>query len=392
MNAHNYNYVESVGILEDSKKYTEKEHLVSKKILCKDYNDAVILPPKADYAGKRNGNWGKGGVVDSEGNFIVASTYVGDWATQGGFYEYNHVDKIIDDDVVYIGFISGHYGHFLVDCTTKLWPLVNMKKLGKNVKVAYTGDNELNGNAKMIINLLGINDEDLLYIDEVTKFRKVYVPEQSAKPGEWYTREYLKVFETIQENIKQRAEVHSEIKRKVYFTRTGYLDAKKKEVGEKTLEKVFAYNNFEIYNPERLSIVDMMEIINESTEVACINGTIPLNMIFSYNKNVKLIVLNKTGVYHRNLEYFAEICNFRIIYVDVYDKKFKAKDLGVGPFIVTVTDNLRNYFLDNGMKIPNETKTFKYKDYCTFLILLANRSVRDKLRPVKNKLKEILHK
>lgn len=115
MNAHNYNYVESVGILEDSKKYTEKEHLVSKKILCKDYNDAVILPPKADYAGKRNGNWGKGGVVDSEGNFIVASTYVGDWATQGGFYEYNHVDKIIDDDVVYIGFISGHYGHFLVD-------------------------------------------------------------------------------------------------------------------------------------------------------------------------------------------------------------------------------------------------------------------------------------
>lgn len=381
-----YDYVMSESLKVESKKFAQKKHLSDKQLSCKCYDNATILPLKEDYREEKNGKWGKGGVVDSQGNFVQESAYTGDWVSQGGLYEYSTVVSKMDKEVVYIGCISSHYGHFLVDCTTKLWALLKLKK---DITVAYTGDRKISGNEKRIIELLGVKNENLLHVDKPMSFKKVFVPEQGAKPGVWYTKEYAAVFKLIQENIDNSVAHFDDFNRKVYFTRTGYSDAKKKEVGESTLEKVFFNNGFEIHHPEKMDLIKMMELVNAASVVVCINGTIPLNMIFSSNKNLKLVVLNKTDVYHRNLEYFVEICNLNIEYVDVYNK-FKGNDLGLGPFFVTVTDELKRYLFSNNMTLPNNFNSIKYKDYFIFILLKINRLIRNKLRPIKVRFKEFL--
>ncbi len=59
---------------------------------------------------------------------------VGVGAQNGGKYEWNQTDEIyIDEKVIYIGVFAKHWGHFLVDMTSKLWIFVD-SEFSENIK------------------------------------------------------------------------------------------------------------------------------------------------------------------------------------------------------------------------------------------------------------------
>ena len=98
-----------------------KEQIYKKqeKLYIYEYQNAIILPRKYEDDGP---TWGKGGVCRQEGEFVQSSFYDGGWAQNGGKYEWNQTDEIyIDEKVIYIGVFAKHWGHFLVDMTSKLW-------------------------------------------------------------------------------------------------------------------------------------------------------------------------------------------------------------------------------------------------------------------------------
>ena len=141
-----------------------KEQIYKKqeKLYIYEYQNAIILPQKYEDDGP---TWGKGGVCNQEGEFVQSSFYDGGWAQNGGKYEWNQTDEIyIDEKVIYIGVFAKHWGHFLVDMTSKLWIFADpeFKENIKDFKVAYIGEEEPEGNYLEFYKMLGIEKEQLI--------------------------------------------------------------------------------------------------------------------------------------------------------------------------------------------------------------------------------------
>lgn len=317
------------------------------KLIVKECNNAYILPRKY----KKDGpGWGLGGVVDNNNNFIDLSSYHGGWIDQGGYYDFDEY-SFIDETVIYMGLFFKHWGHFLVDLLPRLWYLARSSSSNENFKVAYIGEEEPDGNYLELFELIGINNSQLIRISTPTQFTKIIIPEFSCRPCIWFTDEYVAMFDKIVTNALKMVSVPDYLKNinRVYFSRTNLKKAKMTEFGEKLIENIYKNNDYLIISPEELNLKEQIYIWNNANEIICLNGTIPINVVFSMNKNLQLTILNKTSLEHLNLYLFLLMRKVEYEFVDVYIELFKniPKSIGTGPFLLSITKEFRNYLNKN---------------------------------------------
>ena len=313
----------------------------------------IILPRK--FIGK-DPMWGLGGVCDKSNIFAEISAYHGGWIEQGGSYDYPIEDeKYCKGTVIYMGLFFKHWGHFLMDLIPRLWYPAIYPIFNDQVKVAYIGEEEPEGNYLEFLNLVGIKSEQLIHITQPTRFEKVIVPAYSCRPCIWYTEEYVNLFNTVINNALKNYNIPNYLSKidKVYFTRKNLNKAKGSEFGENLIEQCFVNNGYISISPELLSLRDQIYIWNYSKEIACLNGSIPLNVIFSTNNSLKLIILNKTSLLHKNMYFYLLIRNVHHEFIDVYYEPFKGipSSLGAGPFLLKITNDMQRYMKDNGLSI-----------------------------------------
>ncbi len=339
--------------------------------------DGIILPRQMAENGPR---WGLGGVCDSNNQFVEESYYDGGWATQGGYYEWNDdEEEYIDEEAVYIGLFFPHWGHFIIDQTTRLWPLPLLCKEQGTFKVAFLGEEMPQNNFLRFFELLGIQKEQLLQIKKPTRFRKVLIPEQSFKSCEWYTREFVEMFDHIVEKVLQGSSETGINHRegKVYFTRRELNKAASSEFGEKYFEKRFIRDGFQSRAPEKLSLDEQIRFWNNTSHIACLNGSIPLSVVFCTNPELRLIVLNKTSIEHRNPYIIMEMRNLSVEYLPVWKEPIKGypKSLGRGPYLLWPTKAFSEYCKRVNMKEgPKITKiVFGYYFICYLLAIIRGR-------------------
>ncbi len=386
----NLDYVNSKEIINETHAYLMNNHLINKKLEIRLIENGIILPYKSSNENKDFPNGGCGGVLNDVLEFVNESAYDGGWLKQGAIYNFNKRDIINEKkDVIYIGHIGQHFGHFLIDQVSRLW-FVNSDINLNDIYIAYIADNDISGNFLEFLKLLGIKIEKCIRVNKPMRFNRIYIPDQSAKPGEWYTNEFKNIFKTVTKNALKNTNISSNNK-KIYFTRTHFNIACKKEIGENIYEDIFKKNGYEILIPEKLSLSEMIYYINTSETIVCINGTIPLNIIFALHP-INLIVLNKTEIFHKNLMYFIDIIKNSITYIDIYSPKYKGKNIGVGPFLMTLTDNMKKYCENEKLFIPNNIKKYELKNRITFMFLYIRRKIRDYLHPIRKKIKLILSK
>ena len=114
------------------------------------------------------------------------------------------------------------------------------------------------------------------------------------------------------------------------------------------------YNGYDIISPEKLSLKEQIYLWNTAEEIVCLNGSIPINIIFSQNRNLELTVLNKTKLVHKNLDLFLLIRPCRIIFLDIYFEPFKnyPKSLGEGPFMYRINEDVYEFSKEKNLRIP----------------------------------------
>ena len=344
--------------------------------------------------------WGFGGVCDSKNNFVDYSFYDGGWAKHGGYYSWN--DEIyIDDEVIYIGMFFLHWGHFLIDLTNRLWYVAEKVKENPNIKVAYLGEEEPAGNNLKFFQMLGITEENLIHITEPTRFKIVYVPEQAFKSCDWYTDKFVDMFDCIvAKALSKNSFTDLSEYKKIYFSRRSFGKAVSSEFGEEYFENLFVSNGFISIAPETLSLEEQIYLWNNCEEIVCINGTIPLNVIFSKNKNLKLTVLNKTSILHENPYILLQFRDIQANFIDIFEEPFKKypKSLGEGPFLLNNTADFQNYCKKNDLNLfQNEKTTDKYFKKCKkkyiFTIISLKNKVKGIIRKIiPKKLIGLLHK
>lgn len=332
--------------------------------------NAVILP----YRRCRHST-GLGGVIDETGVYVERSYLHGGLFEHGGSYDFDKSTIVKSDDrVVYFGYYLPHWGHFLIDCLGRMWPFASPgNEQYENYKIAYISNSHegMYDNCYEFFAALGINRKRIIQVDKPTQFREVLIPDvdYTAEPNRVFAPQYLRLYDTVVEDILSKHNL-GEVKKKfgniekVYFTRSKFRGAKSREVGLQIIDEVMKNGGYNIIAPEKLTLSEQVLIWNSAKRIACINGTIPLNVIFHIkNRNpLTLTVLNKMPHIHRNLmEYLSlrgdVICEF----VDVQDARIKDLSIGdgrgLGPFRVGISTELTNWMVQN--HIPTDSVLYK---------------------------------
>ena len=345
-----------------------KEQIYKKqeKLYIYEYQNAIILPRKYEDDGP---TWGKGGVCSQEGEFVQSSFYDRGWAQNGGKYEWNQTDEIyIDEKVIYIGVFAKHWGHFLVDMTSKLWIFADseFKENIKDFKVAYIGEEEPEGNYLEFYKILGIGEEQLIHIEKPARFQKVFVPEAGFRPCIWYTEEYQRMFDLMTESVLKDKTLKEKFKniKKIYFSRRKFGKAVATEFGEEYIEQCFNQNGYESLGPETLTLREQIYVWNHAEAIACMNGTIPLNVVFCKNEKLKLTILNKMSIYHKNPYIYLYMRNIQAEFIDIYKEPLKGypKSLGEGPYLIKTGKEFFHYCQREKFEIPYTGMKLKFYD------------------------------
>jgi len=244
--------------------------------------------------------------------------------------------KYIDEDVVFLGALNGHYGHFILEGLSRLWYFLNPENA--HLKAAYISEGS---NEKFIsfFSLFGLKDQDIIEIIEPTRFRSVVIPEQSIRLHDFYHILYKKTIDRIKESVTSGSS------KKVFFSKQ--LSKAGRAIGESVIENVFKNNGYEIFYPERMTPYETVCIIKGCDNFVASSGTNIHNSIFLDDKK-SMVCLNRSEHIHPIQIMIDRMRGLNAAYIDVFVTS-SAENFGDKPCFVAMTKYLKKYFIDKEM-------------------------------------------
>ncbi|MCQ2741611.1 MAG: glycosyltransferase family 61 protein [Alphaproteobacteria bacterium] len=174
-----------------------------------------ILPAK-----KTQNSAYAGGVTDQNKLFVPLSKYErvggGSLTEAYDFDEKNVVSK--DIDVLYAGMIINHFGHFLVEGTSRLWYYIENKDKKMDIAFLMPKNQKIFPQFWEFMALLGIEKKHVHFIKKITRFRKIYVPMQSHVFTSTYNEKFLTFFKGMRDQVLSESS-NLKTKEKVYLSR-----------------------------------------------------------------------------------------------------------------------------------------------------------------------------
>jgi capsular polysaccharide biosynthesis protein len=186
----------------------------------------------------------------------------------------------VDEEVVYLGWLTSHFGHFLSESLSRTWFL---DEVDPSVKVVFHRKKGYapSGNIEQILAAFGIPPERLLLLDEPTLLRRVIVPEP-AHELHWLIHERApRRFRQVAERIADGV-LPSE--QPVYLSRRLLPGHSRQIVGEFEFEEVLRENGFRIAYPETMSFRDQVKLFNQHTDIFTSAGSAAYSVMFSLNQ------------------------------------------------------------------------------------------------------------
>lgn len=338
------------------KRIAEREFPCKEKLSEEIVENGFLLPNR--YAPQRL--FGHGGVLDAEQNYVKSSemnAYAKYAFTPGdadekeiymgeGYAVENSDVPYLEEDVVYLGYINNHWGHFLLDATARLYYFIqNEEKPYKYAYVVNEGQEYIPGTSiRRFLELLGIADK-VIFISQVTRCRTIIVPEPGYMINGYYSQEFLQVFDRVADRVDCLAFPTYE---KVYYSRAAFKKAQGSEVGEELLLELFEKNDFTIISPEQYTLDEQIAIIRNTEFLAGMAGTLPHNLLFA-KPGQKMLILNKTHNLNMAQMDINRMRQVNVTYVDAYLAKFPVFS-GEGPFLLEYSEELDCYARDHGLE------------------------------------------
>lgn len=306
--------------------------------------------------------FGRGGVLDSEGNYVDLSAV--DDRVQFS-YPYEKAE-FVDQKVVYCGYLIDHWGHFLIEASTRLWYfLENDTTVDKYVFFLDENEQrEIRGNYKVFFQLLGIWDK-LEFINRPTTYREVIIPERGYQVRTSYSPKQLRIFDVIGDNVQ--VDPSWETPEKIYLSRSMLEKAKPFEFGFDALDNFFEKNGYTILYPERIPLGQMIHYIRNCKVVAALQGSLTHNMLFGHDGQ-KIEIIERQVITDDNQVDINRMRGLHAVYVDANIPIYTIDC--VGPYIMGYTDCLKRFAADMGYQPPDEkylTKKYYKKCFVSYM-------------------------
>jgi len=359
-------------------------HHFSDNLHCQCIEDGIIVPQWGDGIAYKGDS---GGVRTKEGYQVLSSVFI------GGEYKVRNLPETPiaerNEDVIYIGTFMAVYGHMITDGLKHLWFLhtdEGQKLIKSGIKLVYTTifQVKLPQWALKILELAGVEINQIEQIEKTTQFSKVYVPDPSIIATQLNERFFNSSYISVINYIKRHIDTNNNYE-KVYFSRTCLGKVGNKDAyGEKGIEKIFADNGYRIIYPEKLTIEEQISILKGCKVFAATEGSISHNAIFC-EAGTKHIILRKTDFLNSYQMMINEAANLEVTYIDSNKSIMVPKDTPwAGPFYLYVSPNLRRFFNIHKISLPYYIK-WSFMSY-----VLSNSYVTHKLSNIAKRIKSKL--
>ena len=305
------------------------------------------------------------GVYDAENNFVSQSNLIiGTGAHKskikaGRNVEYNECD------VLFLGDLHWHFGHFLLEHTNRMWAIEHFKdKVHKFVFVYSALLKELPGWFYDFMEMSGVDKDRVLILDRDVRFRTVIVPDCACNNNS-ASNQWVQTFQNMAKNTKD-----FDCCEKVYLSRSA-LD-KRRTFGELQIQRIFERNGFCIICPEKYTLLQQVGMIKNARILAGCAGT-ALHLALFMKPGGRLIQIKRNSVTVDNLEsqyLINSLCELDTDVVCASVEREPTEHFSSAPQIIGVNDYMAEFFKQNKFQYSKLDLKPKYVEEQEYLAQL----------------------
>ncbi|MGI6535230.1 MAG: glycosyltransferase family 61 protein [Eggerthellaceae bacterium] len=293
----------------------EDHEMEAPETLIAQYDDALVLPLNiipGTFAVYGDGLL-EGGVCDANGNLLAGQfrskrNRNANRSCVRGYQPSPDDIEYRDEEVIFGGILVSHWGHMLVDATSRLWYLVSPESRGKKIVFVMFPGQEFP--YQELFDLAGISQDRYEIITRPTKFKSIIVPaETSSAVSAHFTSRWVDFFDAVSANVEP-----GEFD-KVYLSRTRFK--LQNVIGEKYFEEYFKNRGYHVVYPEQLSITEQISLMAGAKSVATTMGTISHLALFA-KPGTEFIILNRSQDIVSVQLAIDQLRGIDALYVDAY--------------------------------------------------------------------------
>jgi capsular polysaccharide biosynthesis protein len=199
----------------------------------------------------------------------------------------------IDDTVLYLGNLSGHFGHFLIESLARAWALA---LTAPDLPVLFHTEMKVRALAPFvsaIFNALGLDPKRLILANRDLSVRHLLVPESQYTLHWKANRNFAATFDRIRQGLVP-AKIDRNLPKRIYLTRrflsaTTPAQINKLIANEQEIEALFERRQYQVVAPERLPFLDQVAMISNATHIAGSTGSAMHMVLFNPNPDTKVI-------------------------------------------------------------------------------------------------------
>jgi len=196
------------------------------------------------------------------------------------------------DKALFGGAILQHFGHFLLESLSRLWPLAvsGMAKEVFECDVLYWAPNYKTGTityldtkvGRTIFESLNIKP-NIRLLNQPVLIHKLIIPNQAVILDSEIYPIFRTLLKTAGDRIIRmyRQSRKDEYKDKVYLSRSNLPFPKRICVNEKRLEDILKDHGFGIFHPQEMSLADQIGLLNSAEIIVGADGSAFHTMLFS---------------------------------------------------------------------------------------------------------------
>ena len=252
----------------------------------------------------------------------------------------------IDTDVIWVGRIYPHFGHFMVEHLNRLWG-----DNEKSHKTKYLFINNLGMDVQNFVYdfmaAYGVKPDDIIILNNSARFRTVYIPCQTLNiSSAWISNKMSIGYRAMARNINGAGYD------KVYMSRTK-LPPGMRTIGEEKIQQIFEKNGYKIIYPETMTIAEQIAAVRDAKFLAGCAGTAlhwalfmkPGGTVISLKRN------SKQDNFVQTQYMFNTVSGLNSVFVWASKETHKSKhSSSYAPQIIGVTKYVKLFFDDFGFE------------------------------------------
>jgi capsular polysaccharide biosynthesis protein len=184
--------------------------------------------------------------------------------------------EVVAEPVVWLGWLFGHFGHFLLESLSRVWALE-----GRNERVLFHLPDPIGEEIWRVLKLMGVPRDRVLAPERPTLFRTLLCP----SPGiELQFAAHPCFLEPFQRLAREVAGQERRSSQPLYLSRSRLQTHKRRFDGEAEVAALLEQRGYHVFHPQEHPIEEQIRVVNHHDQIVAANGSAAHLILFCLDK------------------------------------------------------------------------------------------------------------